>query len=164
MDEKEAKKPAIAMPRDQLEQHIMEFIKSHNACVLATAQDNIPRATPLEYEAEGTDLYINLGPGRKIENIKANPLVSVGIHDPLHGWLSVKGIQITGQAKLLFDSDAGYANAWKIFNHANAGKEGWDIPPEGYTLLVIEARKIELFEAALKQNGYKIRQVWEAES
>ena len=78
--------------------------------------------------------------------------------------MRVKGIQITGQAKLLFDSDAGYADAWKIFNHANAGKEGWDIPPEGYTLLIIESRKIELYETAMKQNGYKIRQVWEAES
>ena len=160
----EAKKPLELMPRDQLEQHIVEFIKSHNVCVLATAKDNIPRATPLEYEAEGTTLYINIGPGRKTENIKANPLVSVGIHDPLHGRLSVKGLQITSQARLVTDSDAEYAGAWKIFNRANEGKEGWDVPPQGYTLLVIEAQKIELFETALKQQGYKIKQVWEAQN
>jgi len=158
----EVKKPREPMPKDQLEQHIIEFIKSHNVCVLATAQDNIPRATPLEYEAEGTTLYIDAGPGRKIESIKANPQVSAGIHDPLHGWLTVKGVQISGQARLLTDSDAEYPSAWKIFNRANAGKEGWDVPPAGHTLLIIEARKIELFETALKQKGYKIRQVWEA--
>lgn len=158
----EVKKPLELMPRDMLEGHITEFIKSHNVCVLATAKDNIPRATPLEYEAEGTTLYINAGPGRKIESIKANPQVSAGIHDPLHGWLTVKGVQITGQARLVTDSDAEYAGAWKIFNRANEGKEGWDVPPKGYTLLVIEAQKIELLETALKQKGYKIRQVWEA--
>ena len=158
----EAKKPLELMSRDQLEQHIVEFIKSHNVCVLATARDNIPRATPLEYEAEGTTLYINVGPGRKIENLKANPQVSAGIHDPLHGWLTVKGVQISGQARLITDSDTEYPDAWKIFNRANAGKEGWDVPPQGYTLLAIEAQKIELLETALKQQGYKIRQVWEA--
>jgi len=159
----EVKKPLEAMSREQLEKHIVEFIKSHNVCVLATARDNIPRATPLEYEAEGTTLYINIGPGRKIENLKANPQVSAGIHDPLHGWLSVKGIQITGQAIIITDSDTEYTDAWKIFNRANAGKEGWDVPPKGYTLLKIMARKIELFETALKKQGYKMKQVWEAQ-
>ncbi len=160
--ENETKKPLELMPRDMLEGHITEFIKSHNVCVLATAQNNIPRATPLEYEAEGITLYIDAGPGRKIESIKANPQVSAGIHDPLHGWLTVKGVQISGQARLVTDTDAEYPGAWKIFNRAYEGKEGWDVPPKGYTLLVIEAQKIELFETALKQEGYEIRQVWEA--
>jgi len=76
--------------------------------------------------------------------------------------LSLKGIQISAQARLISDSDAEYPDTWKIFNRANAGKEGWDVPPKGYTLLVIEAQKVELLETALKQKGYKIRQVWEA--
>jgi len=160
----EPKKPREPMPREQLEQHIIEFIKSHNVCVLATAKDNIPRATSLEYEAEGTKLFIDLAPGIAMENIKANPQVSAAIHDPLHGWLSVKGIQITGKTRLITDSDAEYTPAWKIFNRANAGKEGWDVPPPGHTLLVIEAQKIELFETALREKGYKTRQVWEAEN
>ncbi len=158
------KKPREPMPRDMLEQHIVEFIKSHNVCVLATASDNIPRATPLEYEAEGTTLYINADPGKKVENIRANPQISAAIHDPLHGWLTVKGIQITAQAKLITDEDADYLSAWKIFNRANAGKEGWDVPPKGGTLLIIEPQKIELFETALKDKGYKIRQIWEAQN
>lgn len=158
----EAKKPLELMPRDQLEQHIIEFIKSHNVCVLATAKDNIPRATPLEYEAEGTTLYIMTEGGTKLENLKANPQLSAAIYNPLHGWLTVKGIQISGQPKLLTHSDAEYPDAWKIFNRANAGKEGWDTPPKGGTLLIIESQKIELIETALKEQGYKIRQVWKA--
>ncbi len=160
----EPKKPLEVMPRDQLEQHLVEFIKSHNVCVIATARDNVPRATSLEYEADGTTLYIMAGPGRKIENMRANSQISADIHDPLHGWLTVKGIQITAQVKLLTDSDPEYPGAWKIFNRANADKEGWDIPPKGRTLLIIEPQKIELIEPALREKGYKMRQVWEARS
>ena len=160
----EPKKPLEVMPRDQLEKHLIEFIKSHNVCVVATAKDNIPRATTLEYEAEGTTLYIMADQGRKLENMRANPQISAAIHDPLHGWLTVKGIQITAPTKLLTDSDTEYAGAWKIFNRANAGKEGWDIPPKGRTLLMIEPQKIELIETALREKGYKMRQVWEAQS
>jgi len=158
----EPKKPLEVMPRDQLEQHLSEFMKSHNVCVLATTKDNIPRATSLEYEAEGTTLYIVVDQGRKIENMRANSQISVAIHDPLHGWLTVKGIQITAKAKLLTDSDAEYPGAWKIFNRANAGKEGWDTPPKGRTLLIIKPQKIELIETTLREKGYEMQQVWEA--
>ena len=152
------------MPRDQLGQHLIEFVESRNVCVLATEKDHIPRATPIEYQGEGTTLYIMAHPGRKIENIKANPQISVGICDPLHDWLSVKGIQITGQARFVTDSDAEYSHAWRVFNKANAGKEGWDVPPRGRTMpiLIVEARKIELMETTLEKRGYKITQVWEA--
>ena len=161
-DGSEVKKPLEPMPKDQLEQHLIEFIKSHNVCVVATARDNVPRATALEYEAEGTTLYLMVDRGRNLDNMQANPQISAVINDPLHGWLTVKGIQITSEAKLLTDSDAEYPEAWKIFNRANAGKEGWDVPPNGGNLLIIEPQKIELIETALKREGYKIRQVWEA--
>ncbi len=78
--------------------------------------------------------------------------------------MSVKGIQITGKPRLITDTDAEYPDAWKIFNRANASKEGWDVPPEGGTLLIIEAQKIELLETALKEKGYKMRQVWETQN
>ena len=161
-NENETKKPLKVMPGDQLEQHIIEFIKSHNVCVLATARDNIPRATPLEYEAEGTALYIFVDPGTKVENMKANPHISASIHDPLQGWLTVKGVQITAQAKLVTDGDAEYPGAWKIFNRANTGKAEWDVPPKGGTLLIIRPWKIDLIETVLEEKGYKIKQVWEA--
>ena len=160
----EPKKPLEVMPGDQLDQHLIEFMKSHNVCVLATTKDNIPRATSLEYEAEGTTLYIMVDRGRKIENMRANSQISVAIHDPLHGWLTVKGIQITAQTKLLTDSDAEYSDTWKIFNRSNAGKEGWDTPPKDRTFLIIKPQKIELIETALREKGYKMQQVWEAQS
>ena len=55
------KKETVPMPREQLEAHLTEFIHSHNVCTIATCSDNIPRATALEYEAEGMVLYILMG-------------------------------------------------------------------------------------------------------
>jgi len=156
------KKETVLMPRDQLEAHLIEFIHSHNVCTIATCKDNIPRATGLEYEAEGAALYILIGPGRKGENLKANPQISASIHDPLHGWQTVKGLQITGQPVLLTSADAEYPEAWTIFNRANQGKENWDVPPPNFTILKIVPEKMELLEVALKAQGFKVKQVWEA--
>jgi nitroimidazol reductase NimA-like FMN-containing flavoprotein (pyridoxamine 5'-phosphate oxidase superfamily) len=156
------KKETVPMPRDQLEAHLIEFIHSHNVCTIATCADNIPRATALEYEAEGTAIYILLGPGRKGENLKANPLISASIHDPLNGWQTVKGLQITGQPVLLTSADAEYPEAWRIFNRANQGKPDWDVAPPNFTMLKIVPEKMELLEVSLKAKGFKVKQLWEA--
>ena len=153
-----------AMPRYQLEQHLIGFIESHKLGVLATSKDDIPRATPVTTYSEGTTLYILAHPGIKMENIKANSQVSVGICDPSHEWLTVKGIQITGQARFVTDGDADYSHAWRVFQRANVGKKGWEERSRGSTMpvLIVEARKIELLETSLEARGYKISQVWEA--
>jgi len=156
------KKETLPMPREQLEAYLTEFIHQHNVCTVATCKENLPRATALEYEAEGTTLVIMLGPGRKLENLKENPRISASINNPLHGWLSVKGLQITGRPVMLTSTDAEYAAAWKIFNRANQGKENWDVPPPNGTLLKIIPEKMELLETALREKGFKVKQVWEA--
>jgi nitroimidazol reductase NimA-like FMN-containing flavoprotein (pyridoxamine 5'-phosphate oxidase superfamily) len=156
------KKPTVPMPRDQLEAYLIKFIHSHNVCTIATCKDNVPRATALEYEAEGAAIYILLGPGQKGENLKANPQISASIHDPLNGWLTVKGLQITGQPVLLTSADTEYPEAWRIFNRANEGKENWDVPPPNFTILKIVPQKMELLEVALKAQGFKVKQSWEA--
>jgi len=151
------------MSRDELEQRIAVFIKAHNMCVLATSKDDVPRATPIEYWADGTTLYISADPGTKRENIKANPGVSVGIHDPYIGPLSAKGIQITGEAKLLTDEDPEYDEALLMHRREKVGEEiGEYKPRRGGTLIKVEAKKIELLDLALKIEGYKARYVWEA--
>jgi len=77
--------------------------------------------------------------------------------------LSIKGIQITGQAKLITGNNPEYDNAMRVYKWENLGKElGWTKPPRGYTIIKVEAEKIELTEIALKQKGYSHHQVWEA--
>jgi len=169
------------MPREQLEQHIVEFIKSHDMCVLATtSKDNIPRATPIWYNSKGTTLYILTDRGStKLGNIEANPRMSIGISDPRTSWLSVKGVQITGQVTLLTTDNPEFEEALRIYNFKERMKEnieemrkalgketGKEIPqgkpPRGLVVIKVESKKIELCEYALLPRGYDFRQVWEA--
>ncbi|MFC2068041.1 pyridoxamine 5'-phosphate oxidase family protein [Chloroflexota bacterium] len=156
------KKVTKQMPRELLEQHIVGFLESHNMCILATAKGSIPRATPIEYYSQGTMLYMVGEPGIKTNNIMDNPQVSVGIHDSLNGWLSVKGVQITGSATLITDENPGYNKAMQIYKWQELGRElGQNKPPSGRIIIKIKAKKIELTEIALKQKGYALRQIWE---
>jgi len=151
------------MSRDELERRISVFIKNHNMCVLATARDNIPRATPIEYWADGTTIYIFADPGSKRDNIKANPKVSVGIFDSFVGSLSVKGMQITGEAVLLADDNPEYNEALIIHRKELVGEDIGDFKPrQGGTVIKIEAKKIEYIDIALKLDGYDLKHVWEA--
>ena len=151
------------MSKDELERRIAVFIKNHNMCVLCTAKDNIPRATPIEYWADGTTIYIFADPGTKRENIKANPRVSVGIFDPLVGSLSVKGAQITGEATLLTDDNPEYDEALIMHRRELVGEDIGDFKPRrGGVVIKIEAKKIEFIDIALKLDGYDLRYVWEA--
>ena len=168
------------MPREQLEQHIVEFIKSHNVCVLSTSKDDIPRATPVTYCSEGTTLYILGDRGTtKLNNIGANPRLSIGIADQRASWLSVKGVQITGQVTLITADEPGFEEALRIYNLKERMKEnieemrkalgkdiGKEIPqgktPKSIVVIKVESKKIELCEYALLPRGYDSRQVWEA--
>ena len=87
-------------PKD-LEKRIIEFLKKQNMCVLATCGDDLPRATPIEYHSKGITIYFVGEPGTKLENMKKNPNVSIGIFLPYTGWDSAKGAQITGKAKII---------------------------------------------------------------
>jgi hypothetical protein len=70
------------MPKKVLQEHIIEFLKVQNMCVLATIGDGFPRATPIEYHSKGITIYFVGEPGTKLKNIAANPNVSIGIFLP----------------------------------------------------------------------------------
>ena len=158
------KKVTARMPRDELEQHIIEFIESHNMCVMATAKDNAPRATAIEYFPVGTTLYMVGDPGTKIEHMKANPQVSICIHDPLTtGFFSVKAVVIMGKPTLIANDNPEYYEAWRICQWEKVSKElGLTEPPKSLLMIKIEAKSIKLLENVLKLRGYASTQVWEA--
>jgi general stress protein 26 len=157
------KKVTTPIPREELEQHIIEFIKSHNMCVMATSKGDVPRATAIEYFSVGTTIYMVGDPGTKIEHIKANPQVSISIHDPHTGFFSVKAIVITGKPTLISNGDPEFPEAWRICQWEKVTKElGLTEFPKGVLIIKIEAKTIKLMENTLKLRGYASSQVWEA--
>jgi hypothetical protein len=166
-----AKKYTAKLPDDELKERILKFLKEQAMCVIVTCKDNVPRATPLEYFSEGTTLYIAPDPGTKIENIVANPRISVGIFNDVNpdwpggAWKWIKAVQITGEATLLTPDDPEYAHAMKVYNWEPflkaRGRTRDDVPKLG-RMIKVEANKIEYSESALMLKGYAGKQVWEA--
>jgi uncharacterized protein YhbP (UPF0306 family) len=150
------------MPRKALKERIATFLASRNMCVLATCAWDVPRATPLEYHSDGTTLYMMVETGRKIENILENPNVSVGIYGPYKGWLSVKGVQITGVGEILtVESGDEFIKAAAIFPWKRYAKElGLTKLPANARFLKVEAAVIEFIDISLKAEGYAAGQIW----
>jgi general stress protein 26 len=149
------------MPNKELEDHIAQFLKTQSMCVLATCKDNIPRATPVEYYSQGTTLYVMPTEGQKMENIRHNRIVSVGVFAPYTNWLSAKGVQISGEAALVTQESKEFNEALSVYKWEKTAKElGVPELPKTFRLLKIVPHAIELLDVSLKNKGYAPRQMW----
>jgi len=147
-------------PKD-LEKRIIQFLKKQNMCVIATCGDNVPRTTPVEYHSKGTTIYFVGEPGTKLENIKKNPNISIGVFLPYTGWDRAKGAQITGKAKIIFRENlTEFKEGLAAYQWEKTAKElGLKTFPEtGVELVKVEPEKIEFIDMSLKKLGYSTRQ------
>jgi nitroimidazol reductase NimA-like FMN-containing flavoprotein (pyridoxamine 5'-phosphate oxidase superfamily) len=146
-------------PKD-LKKRIIQFLKKQNMCVIATCGNNVPRATPVEYHSKGMTIYFVGEPGAKMENIKNNPNVSIGIFLPYTGWDSAKGAQITGKAKMISrENSAEFKEGLKVYQWEKTAKElGIKTFPATVGLIKVDPEKIEYIDMSLKKMGYNPRQ------
>jgi hypothetical protein len=88
--------PQKVLPRAQLEDRIEQLLGSTNMCVVATTgKTGQPIASPIEYYADGLDVYMLPDPGTpKLKAMQRDPRVCVAIHGAYHGWHSARGMQI----------------------------------------------------------------------
>jgi nitroimidazol reductase NimA-like FMN-containing flavoprotein (pyridoxamine 5'-phosphate oxidase superfamily) len=138
-------------------------------CILCTSKGDVPRATPIEYYSEGTNVYVFVAHGTKVENIKANRKVSIGIYNTPYtdwtDWYKVIGVQLTGSATLLSEDTPEFNEALKVYEwqrYAKAMALDLSNPPRGGTIIKVEAIKIEYRELSLMAEGFSPTQVWEA--
>ncbi|KKN43094.1 hypothetical protein LCGC14_0706490 [marine sediment metagenome] len=135
------------MPEEELKREIREYLNERKVLVLCTCSNNIPRATPMDFYAEkdSFNIYIGPAPGRKIDNMKENPNISIGIYTPVSEG-KIQGMQITasGRGNLVFlkEGDAEFDKAQKIVR----GKRK--------LLLKIIPEKIELLDYDFAKKGY----------
>ena len=147
-------------PKD-LDKRIIQFLKKQNMCVLATCGDKVPRATPVEYRSKRTAIYFVGEPGIKLENIKKNPNVSIGIFLQYKGWDSAKGAQITGSAKIISRKNlTEFKEGLEAYQWKKTAKELClkTFPETGVELVKVEPYKIEFIDMSLKKLGYSPRQ------
>jgi len=140
------------MPKEELKKQIREYLDKRKVLVLCTCNNNIPRATPMDFytEKDSFNIYVGPAPGRKVKNIEQNPIISIGIYTPLSE-AKIQGMQITatGKERLIFlkEGDEGFEKAQKIVR----GKRK--------LILKILPEKIELLDYDFVKDGYSRLQV-----
>lgn len=144
------------IPENELRKEIREFLEKRKVLVLCTCSKNIPRATPMDFYIEKNtdnfDIYVGPAPGKKVENIKENPIVSIGIYTPMSEG-KIQGMQITASRteSLIFlrEGDEEFKKAQKIVR----GKRK--------LILKIIPEKFELLDYDFIKDGYSRLQVLE---
>lgn len=146
------------MPKDKLKQEIRHFLKERKVLVLCTCNNNIPRATPMDFyldknaDKDDFSIYVGPAPGRKVKNIEENPIISIGIYTPMDTG-KIQGMQITasGKDRLIFikEGDEEFNQAQKIVR----GKRK--------LILKIIPQKIELLDYDFVKEGYSRFQIFE---
>ena len=140
------------MPKEELKKQIREYLDKRKVLVLCTCNNNIPRATPMDFytEKDSFNIYVGPAPGRKVKNIEQNPNISIGIYTPMSEG-KIQGMQITATSKerLIFlkEGDEEFKKAQKIVR----GKRK--------LILKIIPEKIELLDYDFVKDGYSRLQV-----
>lgn len=135
------------MPLEELKNEISSFLDKRKVLVLCTCNNNIPRATPMDFytEKDNFNIYVGPAPGRKIKNIEANPNISIGIYTPMSEG-KIQGMQITASGKdnLIFlkEGNGEFEKAQKIVR----GKRK--------LILKIIPERIELLDYDFIKKGY----------
>ena len=93
------------LSREELSREIVQFIRRHKICTLATCSEGVPRSTPVRYRSKGMTIYVFAEGGGKMENLKKNPKISVSLYGAYSGLKSVKGLQMWGKAEILHPKD-----------------------------------------------------------
>ncbi|KGN32624.1 pyridoxamine 5'-phosphate oxidase [Knoellia sinensis KCTC 19936] len=156
--------PDVDLPREQLEERILNLLSSHNLAVIATVNlDGSPAATPVRYSSLGFEIfYTSWNASAKSRNLRRDPRVSAGIVAPLVGQASSRGLQIFGTARTLERDDPEVDAYWEAMrwqsDHVERGL-ALDDPPRD-PLTIITPRRILYTEHWLRRSGFRPRQTW----
>jgi nitroimidazol reductase NimA-like FMN-containing flavoprotein (pyridoxamine 5'-phosphate oxidase superfamily) len=155
--------PDARLPRERLEERILNLLSSQNMGVLATGGDDGPLATPVRCYSLGLAVMFTAAPrSPKMRNIAADPRVSIGLFAPLTGLASSRGAQFFGQARVLDPEHPDRAHYWAAFRweneHAERGRPLTEPPRD--TLVVVEPVRIVYTEHWLRREGFAARQFW----
>jgi len=88
---------------EELRQQVLEYINSHDRCVMATSRKDNPQAASVLYASDGFDIIVHTIRGTaKVRNVQVNPNVALVIDDQAHeGWGKMKTLQYVGKARIL---------------------------------------------------------------
>ncbi len=156
--------PTTPLPREALEERILNLFSSQNMAVVATINaDGSPGATPVRYfHLDFEIVYTSWDASVKSRNVQRDPRVSAGIFAPLVGQASSRGAQLFGTARTLQHDDPQAKQYWEAIHwqsvYAERGRPIDEPPTDPIT--VITPTRILYTEHWLRREGYAPRQTW----
>ena len=156
--------PDRDLPRDVLEERILNLLSTHNTAIIATVRpDGSPVATPVRYFSLGFEIfYTSWNDSVKSRNLRRDPRVSAGIVAPLVGQASSRGAQLFGTARTLERENPAADSYWEAVrwqaDHVERGR-ALDEPPTD-PLTIVTPSLIVYTEHWLRRDGYRPRQTW----
>jgi general stress protein 26 len=159
--------PDRDLPRDVLEERILNLFSTHNTAVIATVlADGSPVATPVRYFSLGFEIfYTSWNDSVKSRNLRRDPRVSAGIVAPLVGQASSRGAQLFGTARTLERDDPEADAYWEAVrwqsDHVERGRSVHE--PSTDPLTIVTPARIVYTEHWLRRDGYRPRQTWRAD-
>ena len=158
--------PDKPLPREQLENRILELINSVNTCTLATVSTaGKPVASPIEYTADGLELVMLPDAGSpKLKAMERDSYVSLAIHKSHNSWSHARGAQYFGQAVILDVDTPAWTEAMEIFRWRVWAEEmEWSLDkPPPLQLVRVRPERILYTETWLWKEGYAARHTWRA--
>lgn len=152
------------LPREQLEDRIQQLLASTNMCVMGTVNaKGEPIASPIEYYADGMNLYMLPDPGTpKVKALQRNPSICVAVHAPYHGWHSGRGAQLFGKAEIIEPHAEGWNRGMAIFRWHEWMRDLAMDPSQPFERQVLKVvpDRILYTEAWLFKLGYCAKQKW----
>ncbi|GAB3146695.1 hypothetical protein GCM10027290_28860 [Micromonospora sonneratiae] len=159
--------PRKRLPRERLEERILNLLSSQNMCVLATMGGDGPLATPVRYYHRDLVVFFTSQAGTpKLRNIERDPRVSIGLFAPLVGQASSRGAQLFGTAEVLLPGTPEHADGMEIYRwQSDAVERGRSLadPPSGPLVRVVVDRVVYT-EHWLRREGFAPRQFWSRSS
>ncbi|MGI9330371.1 MAG: pyridoxamine 5'-phosphate oxidase family protein [Gammaproteobacteria bacterium] len=156
--------PEKELPREQLEDRVQQLLGTTNMGTLATTDSKgRPIASPIEYYADGLNLYLLPDPGTpKLKSMQRDPHVCFAVHGPYHGWHSARGVQIFGKAEIIEPHAEGWDRGMAVFRyHEWMTDLGMDAStPFERQVCKIVPYKMLYTETWLWKQGYHAKQRW----
>ena len=143
------------LDRRKLEHLISEFLKTQPTCVIATCSDSIPRASTVEYFPVGLNIYILTEGGKKVENIKKNPRVSIAVSVPFIGWENLRGLQITGAAEIGRKGSKIFNEGLEAYKNRRGLKKA--SLPDFINIIKVIPIEMDYIDTELQKKGYPAR-------
>lgn len=145
-----------AIDEQKLKTYVIDYIKKHNTCALATGHNESVRTTPIEYMYNDECIYIFSEGGEKFANLIVNKNVSISIFEPYKSTNKLSGMQITGVAEIV---DMGSDEYISALTSRGLNIEEVILLPVALNLIKIHIKKVEFLWSGFAELGYDTKQV-----